>query len=184
MKFKKCSAIILHVVRRGENDRVLTVLTDRFGLLRIIAKGVRTIRSRRNYHIDLFNHVALEIQETDRALYLREITTIERHAGLARMPDRFASACLMSSFITRTLPFDTPQDELFDLTLKTLTRLHDAEDTKEILLTYFLKAVRGMGLLPNLLTKNTLRRELFATLDTLDPQFTLNARRTLGIFSS
>ena len=45
----------------GEADRVLTVLTDRYGKIPIIAKGVRRITSRRAGNIELLNRVKLHI---------------------------------------------------------------------------------------------------------------------------
>ena len=45
----------------GEADRILTVLTDRFGKISVVAKGVRRITSRRAGNIELLNLVKLHL---------------------------------------------------------------------------------------------------------------------------
>lgn len=45
----------------GEADRVLTVLTDRYGKISVIAKGVRRITSRRAGNVEVLNRVKLHL---------------------------------------------------------------------------------------------------------------------------
>lgn len=45
----------------GEADRILTVFTKKYGKVRLIAKGVRRITSRRAGHLEVFSHVILSI---------------------------------------------------------------------------------------------------------------------------
>lgn len=45
----------------GEADRILTVLTDRFGKISVYAKGVRKISSRRAGNIELLNRVKMHL---------------------------------------------------------------------------------------------------------------------------
>lgn len=53
--------IILKRTNFGEADRVLTVLTDRFGKIVVIARGVRKITSRRSGNVELINRVKLHL---------------------------------------------------------------------------------------------------------------------------
>jgi len=183
MQFRKCSGIIIGVQRRGECDRSISLFTAEYGRLYVTAKGVRTIRSKRSYHIDLFNSVDVEIQETARGLYLREISTNKSFASIAREPEQFSGACLISSFLQRSIPLDTPQPILYEITLKTFEVLSGKCITNDVLLTYFLKCARHLGFLPNNIAKKDIRQNLLNMFQEIDPQFTLNARSTLGIFS-
>lgn len=53
--------LILKRSNFGEADRVLTVLTDRYGKISVIAKGVRRITSRRAGNIEVLNRVKLHL---------------------------------------------------------------------------------------------------------------------------
>ena len=81
--------------------------------------------------------------------YLREISTIETFAELKLSYDSFSAACLISAFLTRHLPMETPQKTLFTLTKTTLEELNKCKTKRveelnlinkapqKILLTYF-----------------------------------------------
>jgi len=53
--------LILRRSNFGEADRVLTVLTDRYGKISVIAKGVRKITSRRAGNIEILNRVKMTL---------------------------------------------------------------------------------------------------------------------------
>ncbi len=53
--------LILKRSNFGEADRILTVLTDRFGKISVIAKGVRRITSRRAGNVEVLNRVKLHL---------------------------------------------------------------------------------------------------------------------------
>lgn len=187
MLYRKLTGFILNARPSAEYDRIISIFSREMGLVRIIAKGIRRIKSRRGCHVDLFNYVQMEVEEGKsgrRARYLREISTLEPFTGLKSNPRSFSAACIIASFLLRIVPEETPQRTLLALTKKTLESLESGGDPKRALFAFFLKAARLLGFLPNSLPKNQARGELFKILNDLNPQFTLYARRTLGIFSN
>lgn len=187
MLYRKLTGFILNIRAHSEYDRVIAVFSREMGLVRIIAKGIRRIRSHRGFHMDLFNYVQMEVEEGKsggRARYLREVATLEPSTGLKNNPKSFSAACVIAFFLLRIVPEETPQRELLALTKKTFESLESGNDEKRALMSFFLKATRLLGFLPNSLPRNRVRDELFKTLNDLNPQFTLYARRTLGIFSN
>ena len=62
VRIYKAQGIILARKNVGEADRVLTVFTNEYGKVRVIAKGIRRINSRRSPHLEVFNHVGLMIR--------------------------------------------------------------------------------------------------------------------------
>lgn len=58
-KHFKTEGIILKRSNLGEADRLLTVFTKHFGKVKMLAKGVRRIKSRRAGSVELFNHVVV-----------------------------------------------------------------------------------------------------------------------------
>ena len=59
----KVEAIILKRRNVGETDRIITVFTKEYGKLRVIAKGIRRITSRRAPHLEIFNRATLLLHQ-------------------------------------------------------------------------------------------------------------------------
>lgn len=186
MQVKKMSGIIIGIRPHGEFDRVVSLFSNEYGLIRIIAKGVRKITSRRGFHLDVLSFVKMEIEKSikGKISYLREVSTLKTFSGIKRDPESFAAGCLIASFLSRIIPEETPQTALLTITHKTLESLNARKDPKLTLFRYFLKATRLLGHLPPALSGENLRKELKSALDALDPHFILKARRTLGVFSN
>lgn len=68
--------IILKRNNFGEADRVITALTERFGKISIIARGVRRITSRRAGNVELLNRVNLHLFKA-KAYTLTEAQALE-----------------------------------------------------------------------------------------------------------
>lgn len=184
MLHKKLSGLILELRPHRDLDRQIILFSEEEGIVSIIAKGVRKITSHRGFHLDVLNDVSVEVEESrQRIRYLREIQTNESFVAVKRDPARFASACLMTQFVNRVMPMETPQRNMFELLHSSLNSLAATDDHRSMLLAYFLNSLELLGFLPKNIPQQQKRRMLQKTLEDLDPQFTLNARRTLGTFS-
>lgn len=185
----KVTALILHIEPHRDKDRIVTLFSEEHGIIRIFAKGVTSIRSRRGFHLDLFNLVTMQLEQTGvhahslRPRYLREVSTANPHSDLKKSLPHFGAACTIASFLMRILPYDTPQTELFTLTKTGFMALNEDDEPRGMLFSYFKETMQLLGYLPKNLPEEKVREVLWQRLTELDPQFTLNARRTLGIFS-
>lgn len=184
MILKKITGIILNRRPHSDFDRVISIFSHEYGLISIMAKGVRKIKSRRANHLDLFNFVQMELEENNVSAikYLREISTLQTFSSLKTAPLAFAGASVIAGFLMRILPFESPQKNLFSITKKTIEALNKGGSPQKILLTYFLKTLRLLGHIPNKLPENSLRKILWKAINEIDPQFTLKARKTLDTF--
>ncbi len=54
------TGMVLRVQKLGEADRIVTILTRRYGKIRAVAKGVRRTRSRWGARLEPFNHVDVQ----------------------------------------------------------------------------------------------------------------------------
>ena len=84
MRSYKTEGIILKRTNFGEADRMLTVFTREQGKIKIIAKGVRRITSRRSPNIELFNHVTLFVHKGRNVDLLTEAQTIETFENIRK----------------------------------------------------------------------------------------------------
>ena len=56
-------AVVLRVQKLGEADRIISLLTRRYGRVRAVAKGVRKTSSRFGARLEPFSHVDLQLYE-------------------------------------------------------------------------------------------------------------------------
>lgn len=60
MALYRDTGVVLRVQKLGEADRIVTLLTRRYGKVRAVAKGVRRTRSRWGARLEPFNHVDVQ----------------------------------------------------------------------------------------------------------------------------
>src|SRR3954470_572871 len=60
MALYRDTGVVLRVQKLGEADRIVTILTRRYGKVRAVAKGVRRTRSRWGARLEPFNHVDVQ----------------------------------------------------------------------------------------------------------------------------
>ena len=90
----------------GESDRVLTVLTREFGLIRAVAPGVRKQRSTIGGRSELFVVNELLIAKGRSLDKITQADTVQSHAGLSRNLGKLAAANIWPNWRSQ-VPFPT-----------------------------------------------------------------------------
>ncbi len=120
-------AIVLKRKNAGEADRLLTVFTRRKGKLRIVAKGVRKITSRRGPHVEVFNRVLATVHD---GKTLTEVSTMETFAPVRKDLSRVGAAYYLCELVDGLLPEAQPHDDVFALLLQAFTTLGTVEKSR------------------------------------------------------
>lgn len=97
----------------GEADRVLTVLTPRFGKISVIAKGVRRITSRRAGNIEVLNRVKLHLFKS-KNYNLQEAESIETFAILKENLTLSTTAFHIIELVDRLVPEEQTNFQLYE----------------------------------------------------------------------
>ena len=116
----------------GESDRVLTVLTREFGLIRAVAPGVRKQRSTIGGRSELFVVNELLIAKGRSLDKITQADTVQSHPGLSRNLGKLAAAQYLAELAIASALSDEPQEELFLLLGEHLSRLERLSDRTEI----------------------------------------------------
>lgn len=103
----------------GEADRVLTVLTPRFGKISVIAKGVRKITSRRAGNIELLNIVKLHLFKA-KNYNLGEAESLETFPKIKENLTLSTTAFHIIELINRLTPEDQKTPQVYELTVSIL----------------------------------------------------------------
>lgn len=145
----KTKGIVLKRMNFGEADRILTVVTERFGKIKAIARGVRKGKSKLAGHLEPFMLLDLQLHE-GKTFYTVTGSEIELgfssvHTELKKTSQAFYLAELVDKF----LPEHQKSDEIFYLFEKALEYLNG--NKKNLLLRIFeLKIIEASGFHPEL----------------------------------
>ncbi|TAG49905.1 MAG: DNA repair protein RecO [Oscillatoriales cyanobacterium] len=116
----------------GESDRLLTVLTREFGLIKAVAPGVRKQRSSIGGRSELFVVNELLIAKGRSLDKITQASTVESYPGLSRNLGKLSAAQYLAELAIASALSDEPQESLFFLLGEHLSRLERLSDRTEI----------------------------------------------------
>ncbi|RME47721.1 MAG: DNA repair protein RecO [Chloroflexi bacterium] len=143
-------AIVLKRQDFGEADRILTLFTPELGKLRVIAKGVRKITSRKSGHVELFTYSNLLIAKGRNLDIVTQAETIRPFRPLREDLSRITYAYYIAELVDQ---FTEERDEnrpLFDLLLATLQALGETNDLRRTARYFELRLLDAVGYRPQL----------------------------------
>jgi DNA repair protein RecO len=126
--------IILKRTNFGEADRVLTVLSDRYGKITVIARGVRKITSRRAGNVELLNRVKLHLFK-GKGYTLTEAESIDTFEALKQNLTLSTIAFHIIEMVDRLTSENQKNTAIYYLTLQTLVVL--TENPRQIFIRAF-----------------------------------------------
>jgi len=127
------------IIRRsdfGEADRLLTILTPKYGKRRVIAKGARKTTSRRAGHVELFHRVELQLATGRTFDIVTDAQIIDAYKQLHEELPRLSYAYYVSELIDKLLVDDEENWPLYNLLSQTLAAL-DSSSVLDLVTRYF-----------------------------------------------
>jgi DNA repair protein RecO (recombination protein O) len=145
------TGVVLRVQKLGEADRIVTLLTQRHGKVRAVAKGVRRTRSRWGARLEPFNHVDVQCY-TGRSLdVVTQAQTVDAFGvGLVGDYPRYTTACAVLETADRLVAEEgEPALRVYLLVVGALRALADRErDASLVLDAFLLRAMTHAGWAP------------------------------------
>lgn len=144
----KVTALILGRRKMGEADQLLTLFTRERGLLKVVAKGVRKIPSRRGGHVEpLIKVVALLSGH-----FVVAVETVANYSPLHRDQAAVRQAVVLSDLFRKLLPEGQPAEKLFTVLDDAWRLLPTLEPARRSILeaTIQLQVLQVAGLSPAL----------------------------------
>lgn len=128
MQKAKTQAFILKKRRLLNKDLVITLFTEDFGKLNIIAKGVKSITSRRSPHLQTGNFIEAVITRKSEWSYLQETSLISAFSTIKYSREKSNYQYLMLFIIDRLLPQDQKEPKTYQILKKFLVELATNEE--------------------------------------------------------
>lgn len=96
--------IILQQIRFGESDKFIRIFTQNHGLIQLVAKGVRSLKSKKNPHIDSFNLVSFQTGRSDDSNhYLEQADTINSFINIKKDLKKIRSLFYLTEILNQVL---------------------------------------------------------------------------------
>lgn len=105
--------IVIKRKNYGETDKILTIFTRQHGKIKVIAKGIRKIRSRRAPHLEVFNNVKLFLATGRNIDYITEAETIDNFLILKKDLNKIGLAYLVIEEIDVLCPDKEAYPDLY-----------------------------------------------------------------------
>lgn len=132
----RTEAIVLRRSDFGEADRLLTLLTPELGKRRVLAKGVRKIRSRKAGHLERFMRTSLLLARGRELDVISQAEVIAAHPRLREDLTRSTLAHYVAELAEAFASEGEESRALYRLLADTLDRL-DAEDELQRAVRYY-----------------------------------------------
>lgn len=128
---------------------MITVFSKELGKIKILAKGVRRIKSRRAPHLELFNHVELELHEGKTFPTVTEAKIINDYSPMKSDLKLSGYLFYLCEVIDKILPEHQPHPEVFVLFLSVLSNLSNLEtNPQEQVKKFVVELLWNLGYLP------------------------------------
>ena len=143
-------AIVIRHSNYGEADRILTIMTPELGKLRVIAKGVRKITSRKAGHVELFTRVRLLLARGRTFDIISQAETVEAYRPLREDLLRGSYAHYLSELIDAFAQEGSEDSALYDLLANGLDWVSTAPDPALAVRYFELRLLTITGYRPQL----------------------------------
>lgn len=149
---EKLHALVLSRKNFGEADRVVTLFTRRYGMLRVIAKNVRRIPSRRGAYLEPLSHVLCLISGSQGRYFLSAVEPVDDFSALRQQSAAMQAALVMTQVLLGLFEEEEAQPELFDAIHHAWSVLPEVTDAKQNVLevALLLYALERAGVGPDL----------------------------------
>ena len=163
MKSYRAFGIVLKRKNFGEADRILTVFTKNHGKIKVLAKGVRRITSRRGPNVELFNHVELGIHQGKTFDILTEAEVLNTFQNIRKNLDLVGLAFHVSEIVDGLCPDRQAHPKVYDLILEIFNELDNGlvrKFERNILLELGYLSIEHQEIDTTLFIENILERKL------------------------
>ncbi len=143
MRSYKTEGIVLKRQNFSEADRILTVFTRTHGKIKILAKGVRRIKSRRGPNIELFNHVTLFLHQGRNFDILTEAQAQNTFPQIRKKLELIGLAYYVCELVDGLCAENQPHPKVFELLIKILNELEN-----NVIRKFELSLLSELGFLP------------------------------------
>ena len=149
MKSCKTKGIVIKRINFGEADRILTILTERLGKIKAIAKGVRKTKSRLAGHLEPFMIIDLQLHEGKTFYIVTGATIVKDFPKIHDNLEKVSKCFYVGELVDKFLEENHKDREIFELFFAVLKCIEES-DGNFWLRVFELKLIEASGFHPEL----------------------------------
>jgi DNA repair protein RecO (recombination protein O) len=119
----KAEAIVLKKRQLLQQDFVITLFTKELGKIKVIAKGIKKLTSRRAPHLETGNLINVVLSQKSEPHYLQQTELTSAFSAIKDDTDKMNYAYVFFFILDRILPEGQAEESLFNMTKKFLIDL-------------------------------------------------------------
>lgn len=147
----KVNGLVIREAETGEYDKLLTVLTEKYGKLYVVGKGVKSVRSRHMATTQLFSYSSFNLRKKGNYYYITDSDLIENYYSIRGDMLKLALASFICDVSCEVAKEGVEERELLKLTLNTLFAISKEIRPLEIIRASFeLRVASDAGFMPDL----------------------------------
>ena len=148
---EKYSGIVLAGVNFGENDKILMILTEKYGKLPVLAKGVKSVRNRHMPCSQLFAYATFGLRKSGNFYYITDSDLIENFFDIRYDIQRLALATYLCDVVNDVTQEGNNEDEILRLNLNMLYAISKELKSNEMIrATFEIRLASELGFTPNI----------------------------------
>lgn len=144
--------LVLRTTDIRESDRLITIFTEEMGVLSAMAKGARSLKSRKMSATMQFCYSSFVLYKRDDYYYVKEASLIESFFDIRKTIDRLALAAYVVDVLS-DVTTATEENELLRLSLNTLYAIANGlHSLKKIKAAFEIRTAGILGFMPDVLS--------------------------------
>ncbi|MBA3603193.1 MAG: DNA repair protein RecO [Parachlamydiaceae bacterium] len=148
MEIHKSEGVVLHALKYGDYDQILTVFTREEGLIKLIVKGAYRNQKKATSTAPLTQAEFIYAKRQSTLFLCQEKSVINYHLGLRESLERLEGACALVKSLTATQVELKPAHLVYELLICYMERLSQAQakQVQNLVSSFQLKLLRHEGL--------------------------------------
>jgi len=150
----KTKGIVLKTMLFMESSLFASILTERYGKIKVLAKGCRRPKSKLCGTLELFNlnEIIFYRREFKEVYTLSDAVILDDFEKIRQYPAKVNAALVLCEFFEKSMPAEERDENSFNLLLNFLKELQRADESsmKAVTFSYLLRALTISGVKPHL----------------------------------
>lgn len=167
----KVNGLVIFDREIGENDKLLTILCEKYGKIFVIAKGVKSMKNRNMCCSHIFSYASFVIRRKGSYYYLVDSDLIENFFSVRNDILKFSVASYFCDVINHVAQEGVCEDDLLRLALNSIYALSiEKYEIEHVRCAFQLRVIAEIGMAPDVhsCTKCNKENDLFGYLDLID----------------
>ena len=141
----KTEAIVLRKRSLLNKDLLVSLFSESFGKITVVAKGVKKLTSRRAPHLETFNLINTQLHKKGERLYLEGTSLLSGFSELKKDQVKLGSLYRFFFVLERLLPENQKEDIVYNLTKSFIIKLSHTTSKYDILEQYLNRLLKDLG---------------------------------------